>query len=86
MLVVRYPLLLSDVKGLGRMVGFYCLTDAGQLIARLQEQKLLAVKAGENSLRLLPALNISKGEIDSAVETISNALSGIGNSEAQPKN
>ena len=78
-LVQRYPLLLSEVKGLGLMVGLYCLTDAGQLITRLQEQKLLVVKAGGNSVRLLPALNVSKKEIDSAVEIFRKALSDIEN-------
>ena len=78
-LVARYPQLLSDVKGLGLMLGLYCLTDAGQLITRLQEQNLLVVKAGGNSVRLLPALNVSKKEIDSAIEIISKALSDIEN-------
>lgn len=76
-LVKLHPLLLSEVRGLGLMLGLYCLTDAGQLIARLQEDKLLVVKAGGNSIRLLPALNVSKNEIDSAVEIINKALSDI---------
>lgn len=79
-LVQRFPLLLSEVRGLGLMLGLYCLTDAGKLIARLQDHKLLVVKAGGNSVRLLPALNVSKQEIDSAVEIISKALSDIENS------
>lgn len=78
-LIERYPALLREVRGLGLMLGLYCLTDAGDLIARLQERKLLVVKAGGNSVRLLPALNVSKMEIDSAVEIISNTLSEIEN-------
>lgn len=78
-LIERYPLLLREVKGLGLMLGLYCITDAGQLISRLQQRKLLVVKAGGNSVRLLPALNVSKQEIDSAVETIDKALSDIEN-------
>ena len=78
-LVERYPQLLSEVKGLGLMLGLYCVIDAGQLIARLQEHKLLVVKAGGNSVRLLPALNVSKKEIDSAIEIISKTLLNIEN-------
>ncbi len=59
------------------MLGLYCVIDAGQLIARLQEHKLLVVKAGGNSVRLLPALNVSKKEIDSAIEIISKTLLNI---------
>jgi len=51
------------------------------LIARLQEHKLLVVKAGGNSVRLLPALNVSKKEIDSAIEIISKALLNIENDQ-----
>lgn len=78
-LVERYPQLLSEVKGLGLMLGLYCIIDAGQLIAQLQEQKLLVVKAGGNSVRLLPALNVSKKEIDSAIEIIDKSLLNIEN-------
>jgi len=80
-LVERYPQLLSEVKGLGLMLGLYCIIDAGQLITRLQEHKLLVVKAGGNSVRLLPALNVSKKEIDSAIAIISKALLDIENNQ-----
>ncbi len=78
-LIARYPALLSEVRGLGLMLGLYCVTDAAQLITRLRELKLLVVKAGNNSIRLLPALNVSKAEIDSAVEILDKALSSIEN-------
>ncbi|MBL4573600.1 MAG: aspartate aminotransferase family protein [Gammaproteobacteria bacterium] len=80
-LIERYPRLLTEVRGLGLMLGLYCQTDAGRLIARLQEQKLLVVKAGGNSIRLLPALNVSKEEIDSAVKIISKVLADIENNQ-----
>lgn len=76
-LIERYPQLLSEVRGLGLMLGLYCQTDAGKLIARLQTNKLLVVKAGGNSIRLLPALNVTKIEIDSAVKILDKVLSDI---------
>jgi acetylornithine/N-succinyldiaminopimelate aminotransferase len=80
-LVERYPQLLSEVKGIGLMLGLYCVIDAGQLITRLQEHKLLVVKAGGNSVRLLPALNVSKKEIDSAIAIISKTLLDMENNQ-----
>ncbi|MDG2337287.1 MAG: aspartate aminotransferase family protein [Gammaproteobacteria bacterium] len=74
LLVERFPTLLCEVRGLGLMLGLYCLTDAGQLIAHLQNHKLLVVKAGANSIRLLPALNVSKEEVDSALEILTKTL------------
>ena len=79
LLVERFPTLLSEVRGLGLMLGLYCLTDAGQLIARLQNHRLLVVKAGANSIRLLPALNVSKEEVDSALEILTKTLIEIEN-------
>lgn len=73
-LVDRHPKLLKEVRGIGLMLGLYCLTDAGQLIARLQANKLLVVKAGANSLRLLPALNVERDEIDAALGILSKTL------------
>ena len=57
------------------MLGLACKIEASELIARLQNEKLLVVKAGGNSIRLLPALNVSRAELDSALEIISKVLS-----------
>ncbi|MEX0963008.1 MAG: aspartate aminotransferase family protein [Pseudohongiellaceae bacterium] len=78
-LVNHHPGLLNEVRGLGLMIGLFCVTDAGQLISRLQQHKLLVVKAGGNSIRLLPALNVSKSEIDSALKIIAKVLLEIEN-------
>jgi acetylornithine/succinyldiaminopimelate/putrescine aminotransferase len=37
------------------------------------------VKAGANSIRLLPALNVSKEEVDSALEILTKTLIEIEN-------
>lgn len=78
-LVEHYPALLKGVRGLGLMLGLYCIADAGEIIRRLQKHRLLVVKAGGNSIRLLPALNVKKEEIDSALEIIAKVLLEIEN-------
>ena len=45
------------------------------LIAKLHEGGLLTIPAGTHSIRWLPALNVSKAEIDRAVEILRAALS-----------
>ena len=72
-----YPQLIERVSGLGLMVGLFCKTDAGALLARLREEKLLLVKAGNNSVRILPALNVSRQEIDSALSIMDKVLSRL---------
>lgn len=74
-LISSHNQLLNSVQGTGLMIGLVCEVEASELIARLQNEKLLVVKAGGNSIRLLPALNVSRDEIDTALEIISKVLS-----------
>lgn len=76
-LVESYPSLLRQVTGLGLMIGLICITDSTEFSKRLQQEKLLVVKAGGNSIRLLPALNVSKQELDSALQVIDKVLSDL---------
>lgn len=64
------------VRGKGLMVGVE-LDSADtlqQTIEELQKQKLLAIKAGKNVLRLLPPLTISQEELVNGVEIIQSVL------------
>lgn len=74
-LVTQYPQHLNRVTGLGLFIGLVCEIDAAELIERLQQEKLLLVKAGDNSIRWLPALNVSREEIDSALTILTKVLS-----------
>ena len=74
-LVSTHSTLLKSVQGTGLMLGLACEVEAGELITRLQNEKLLVVKAGGNSIRLLPALNVSRQELDSALAIIAGVLS-----------
>lgn len=69
-----YPTLLKGVTGLGLMIGLQCHMDAADLIKRLQQAHLLVVKAGGNSVRLLPPLNVSEAEISEALGVIAAVL------------
>ncbi len=74
-LIDQYPALLSQVTGLGLMLGLRCHTDAAALIAKLQAAGLLVVKAGGNSIRFLPALNVTHEEINEALAILERVLS-----------
>jgi acetylornithine/N-succinyldiaminopimelate aminotransferase len=56
------------------MIGLQCLIDSMELIARLRDNKMLVVKAGGNSIRILPPLNVARAEIDEALEILSSVL------------
>ena len=72
-----YPEAHDRVSGLGLMIGVFCKIDAGEFLSALKDEKLLLVKAGSNSVRILPALNVSRHEIDSALSIMDKVLSQI---------
>jgi len=66
---------LQSVQGLGLMVGLMCNSDAAELNKRLQAAGMLVVKAGRNSVRLLPPLTVNEAEVNQALEILSEVLS-----------
>ncbi|XHR27453.1 MAG: aspartate aminotransferase family protein [Chthoniobacteraceae bacterium] len=77
--------LIKDVRGVGLMIAFQLVPDFSQrigddraaslaLIARLHAGGLLCVPSGVQSIRWLPPLNVSKAEIDRAVQILGAAL------------
>jgi len=69
----RHPNVIEDVRGQGLMVGLKLKPPVGEMIAELTNQHMLAVSAGENVLRLVPALIVSDAEISEAVARLDKA-------------
>lgn len=76
-LIGEYPQVISEQTGLGFMVGLKCVIPNTDVIAALKEARMLVVKAGANTIRLLPPLNITLEEIDLALETIRSVCSRL---------
>ena len=53
----------SDIRGIGLMLGLKCVMPNTKVSAALRDQKLLAVPAGDNVVRLLPPLTVTDDEI-----------------------
>lgn len=66
-LIDRHPAVLSGQSGLGLMIGLRCAVPNTALVDALRERRMLVVKAGGNSVRLLPPLNVTPAEIDEAL-------------------
>ncbi len=58
--------IIKEVRGMGLLVGIECTQKVQSIIDKAYSEKLLIISAGENVVRLLPPLNISKAEIDEA--------------------
>src|SRR4029079_14768034 len=49
----RYPSLISEIRGEGLLVGLRALVPAGEHVDALRAEKMIAVSAGDNVVRLL---------------------------------
>lgn len=69
--------LISEIRGLGLMIGIQFNIDSSIVANKLFEKNLLTVGAGDNVIRLLPPLNISKSEIDEVINILDITLREI---------
>jgi acetylornithine/N-succinyldiaminopimelate aminotransferase len=80
-LVLRYPDVFDEVRGMGLLLGLHCIPPVQQVVATLHEQKLLTIPAGRNVLRLVPPLTVSDAEIDEAVQRLSRVAQMLRNAK-----
>jgi acetylornithine/N-succinyldiaminopimelate aminotransferase len=66
-LQVKYPNIILEVRGKGLLRGIKLKEDNAKFLDYLFKNKMLAVKAAENVIRLLPPLIVTKKEIDKAI-------------------
>ncbi|AUM74761.1 aspartate aminotransferase family protein [Paracoccus jeotgali] len=66
-LVASHPDIFEAVRGVGLMLGLKCRVAPADLVAVGYQEQILTVAAADNTLRLLPPLNISDDEIAEAV-------------------
>ena len=68
---------VTKVKGMGLMIGIAVTVPPKTVLAKCIENGLLVLTAGKDTVRLLPPLTISKGEIDKGLEILHNVLKEI---------
>ncbi|OUD08863.1 acetylornithine transaminase [Marivivens niveibacter] len=76
-LVASHPDVFEHVRGAGLMLGIKCKCPNTDVVAAGYDQGVLTVPAGDNVLRLLPALNISDDDIDQAITRLDAAAAQI---------
>jgi acetylornithine/N-succinyldiaminopimelate aminotransferase len=73
----RHPGVVAEVRGEGLLLGLVAVCSNGDLVDALRAEKLLAVAAGDNVVRMLPPLIIEETEIADAVGRIDRAAARI---------
>ncbi|MTH63302.1 aspartate aminotransferase family protein [Paracoccus shanxieyensis] len=72
-LVASHPDIFESVRGQGLMLGLKCRIAPGDLVKAGYAEHILTVPAADNTLRLLPPLNITDDEIGEAVARLDRA-------------
>jgi acetylornithine/N-succinyldiaminopimelate aminotransferase len=87
-IAAKHPQVVRGGRGLGLMLGLELVPDvpalkvegkmpAAVFAARLQEAGVLLIPAGPNILRLLPALNLSRGDAEEGLQLIESVVAKL---------
>src|SRR5213080_591055 len=79
----RFPKVVKIVRGLGLMIGieFQPQFKAVEIVKELHQRNLLTVPAGTSVARLLPALNLSRGEAEEGLRIIEKLVVDLADKE-----
>ncbi|MBV7377794.1 aspartate aminotransferase family protein [Maritimibacter dapengensis] len=78
-LVAAHPDVFETVRGVGLMIGLKCRPEvtAANFVKAGYEAGVITVPAADNVVRLLPALNISDGDIDEGLARLEMAATAV---------
>lgn len=87
-LAAKFPDIIKTVRGVGLLLGFelaagipaFAKSERAasiQFANKLHETGLLAIPAGNQVLRLLPPLNLSRGEAEEGIQLIETAVAKL---------
>ncbi|HEY4264080.1 MAG TPA: aspartate aminotransferase family protein, partial [Micropepsaceae bacterium] len=77
MLAAEHRGVIAEVRGRGLLLGLRLHVPAAAFIAKLRENRLLAVGATENVARLLPPLNIEERHVKEAMRALMTACAAF---------
>jgi len=81
----RHAQVVAEVRGEGLLVGLRMIPPVSDVVDELRAEKMIAVAAGENVVRLLPPLIISAAEIDDGIDRIDRACARLTKAHARAK-
>jgi acetylornithine/N-succinyldiaminopimelate aminotransferase len=79
----RHPGVIAEIRGEGLLVGLRAVVPAGELVDALRAEKVIAVAAGDNVVRLLPPLIINDQEIAEGVARLDRACAAVDRAHSQ---
>ncbi|MBT5072548.1 MAG: aspartate aminotransferase family protein [Kordiimonadaceae bacterium] len=73
----KYPEIIEMVRGYGLMIGLKLHVEPRDFVIAAFENKMLIVAAAENTVRILPPLNITEGDIHEAIKLLDKTCSDM---------
>ena len=70
----RFPAHISKVRGHGLILGLQLNSDPTPIVTAARERGLLVITCGRDTLRFVPPLTISEGEIREGMEVLGEAM------------
>ena len=70
----KYPHYISDVRGIGFMIGIQIAESPAEVVTQLRDNGLIVPPAGSNVVRLLPALTATKDDFDEALRIFESVV------------
>ena len=80
----RHAAVVAEVRGEGLLIGLRMVPPASEMVDELRAEKMLAVAAGDNVVRLLPPLIIGENEVAEAVARIDRACARLTKAYPRP--
>lgn len=68
---------IKEVRGKGLIIGVEMSEDAAPIVNGCLSKGLLIISAGEKILRFVPALTISKADVDEAMRVLESVMDGV---------
>jgi acetylornithine/succinyldiaminopimelate/putrescine aminotransferase len=73
----KHPKAVKEVRGRGLLAGLDLVPPVGDVVAACRERGLLVLTAGDNMLRVAPALIVTEKEVAEACGIIDTALKAV---------
>jgi acetylornithine/N-succinyldiaminopimelate aminotransferase len=73
----RYPDVVTEIRGKGLLIGLKLIPNNRDFMALARDEKLLIAGGGDNCVRLLPSLLITREEAHEAVEKLERACEAV---------
>ncbi|KAK4159462.1 hypothetical protein QBC43DRAFT_327103 [Cladorrhinum sp. PSN259] len=70
----KYPQLVQEVRGKGLILGLQLTEDPAKIVKAARERGLLVITAGTNTLRFVPSLLVTEGEIAEGLKVLEEAF------------